>query len=157
MAAQKRCIALRAGLAAWATVLGPNIAHAASVTATAAVSVTVLDPLRVTPVADLSIASALRPASGSIRAIITPASYDVIAPLGETFSVESSRTLRFQRDDGPGFLEAQLDAARTESAPRAAGPFLAIHHFAFGGRMPVSARAESGFYSGAVSVLVNYN
>jgi len=157
MAAQKRCIALRAVLATWVTVLIPGMAQAGSVTATADVSVTVLDPMRLTPVADLQVASAIRPASGSIRADITPASYDVIAPPGETFSVESSRTLRFLRDDGPGFLEAELDAARTDGVSRAAGPFLAIHHFEFGGRMPVSAKAETGFYSGTVSVLVNYN
>ncbi len=157
MATQKRCNALRAIMAASAAVLAPAIAHAASVTATASVSVTVLDPMRLTPVADLAVASAIRPASGSIGATITPASYDLIAPPGETFSVESSRTLRFARDDGPGVLEAQLDAARTEAAPRSAGPFLAIHHFEFGGHMPVSAGAETGFYSGTVSVMVNYN
>ena len=157
MAAQTRCIALRAVLGAWVAVLAPSIAHAGSVTATAEVFVNVLAPLRLTPVADLTVASTVRPASGSVGAEITPASYDVIAPPGETFSVESSRTLRFLRDDGPGFLEAELDVARTENAPRSLGPFMAVHHFEFGGRMPVSAQAETGFYAGTVSVLVNYN
>ena len=35
MATQKRCIALRAVLAAWAAMLAPTLAHAGSVTATA--------------------------------------------------------------------------------------------------------------------------
>ena len=157
MATQKRCIALRAVVAAWGVMLAPEIAQAASVTATADVFVTVLDPMRVAPVADLFVASTFRPTSGAIGAAITPASYDVIAPPGETFSVESSRTLRFLRDDGPGFIEAQLDAAQARGAARSAGPYLAVHHFEFGGRMPVSAAAETGFYSGTVSVLVNYN
>ncbi|MDB5422667.1 MAG: hypothetical protein JWQ29_83 [Phenylobacterium sp.] len=157
MATQKRCIALRAVLAAWAAMLAPALAHAGSVTATADAFVTVLDPMRLTPVADLTVASAIRPSSGAIGADITPASYDVIAPPGETFSVESSRTLRFLQGDGPGVLEAELDAARSEHAPRAAGPYLVVHHFEFGGRMPVSAKAETGFYSGSVSVMVNYN
>ena len=157
MATQKRCNALHAILAVSLAVLAPTLASAGSVTATANVTVTVLDPMRLTPVANLAVASAIRPASGSIRASITPASYDLIAPPGETFSVESSRTLRFARDDRPGFLEAQLDAARTEASPRSLSPFLAVHHFEFGGRMPVSARAETGFYSGTVSVVVNYN
>ncbi len=157
MATQKRCNALRAILAASVAVLAPTIARAGSVTAAANVTVTVLDPMRLTPVADLAVAPAIRPASGSIGATITPASYDLIAPPGETFSVESSRILRFARDDGPGFLEAHLEAARTEAAPRSLSPFLAVHHFEFGGRMPVSARAETGFYSGTVSVMVNYN
>ena len=157
MATHKRCSALRALVGAWAVALAPGLAHAGSVTATAEVFVTVLDPMRVTPVADLAVAATIRPTAGSIGANITPASYDVIAPPGETFSVESSRTLRFARDDGPGFIEAELDAAQARGPARSAGPYLAIHHFEFGGRMPVSARAETGFYSGTVSVLVNYN
>lgn len=157
MVRQKRCIALRATTAAWAMMLAPGAAQAGSLTATAEVYVTVLDPMRLTLVADPAVANIQRPAAGAIRADITPASYDLIVAPGETFSVESSRKLRFLRDDGSGVLEAELDAAHAQGAARSAGPYLSIHHFEFGGRLPITAQAETGFYSGTVSVLVNYN
>jgi hypothetical protein len=111
----------------------------------------------VTPVSDLSVASLIRPASGAIEALITPASYDVVAPPGETFSVESSRNVELWRDGGMAMLEARLEPARRTSSTRAGGPDFTVHHFAFGGSLPVSAKAETGFYTGAVNVIVNYN
>ena len=113
--------------------------------------------MSVTPLSDLAVAAIVRPAAGHIAAEISPASYEVIAPPGETFSVESSRKLLLWRDDGRGLLALDLDPALSEPTLPGAGPDFARHRFAFGGSLPVSASAEAGGYSGDVKVIVNYN
>ncbi len=157
MATQKRCIRLCGLSAAWTLACAPVPAGAGTVSATAQAFVTILDPMSVTPLSDLAVTATVRPARGQIAAEISPASYEVIAPPGETFSVESSRRLMLWRDDGQGLLALELDPARREAPLAGAGPDFARHRFAFGGSLPVSAGADPGRYSGDVRVIVNYN
>ena len=121
MATQKRCNALRAIMAASVVVLAPTIARAGSVTATANVTVTVLDPMRLTPVSNLAVASAIRPVSGSIGATITPASFDLIAPPHAPFHADGSLHLAVVEPQAERYLSTGIAGVSGAWCGRARG------------------------------------
>ena len=128
----------------------------ASSTATASVSVSVVDPGGVGQLSQATLATASKPELGTVRLSMTAAAFAITGREAEVVSLEVSNGLSLRQSGGVSHLVAELTTSRSAAIAGSVGA-ATREVFLVGGSMQLSSRANPGLYEGTIRVIANYN